>query len=223
MGALGCGATEECIYVPPKTKSSAITRPQLASEERLSEVPDQLRRPSLPLKEVEAYYKSVKNELREFGDWRRVRERAYLINKYRIRVLSHATAAYMRGDGAVAKALSCRGKELGKEYERLNRIAMIALEREITERDPETTLDLHGFHVVEAIDVVRRRVELCLGKGIPNLRIVTGRGNHSRKGYSKIATAVGEQLQKDPYLKNRVKIKLIKPCYIEVGILLTRK
>ncbi|PBJ74711.1 hypothetical protein TcG_07824 [Trypanosoma cruzi] len=184
------------------------------------EPPSYFLRPSATRDEIQKFYEEVDDELRKLGDWRRVREQAYIINSCRIRVMSQATQAYKRGDGKTAKTLSRHGKQLGAEYVHLNRIAMIALERERLARDPASTLDLHGFHVDEAVEVLRRRVQLCVQKGIRRLTIVIGSGRHSRCGHSTIYPVVLRQLKEDPELERFVKLKSVKPAYIEVDIVL---
>ncbi|ORC91233.1 uncharacterized protein TM35_000062380 [Trypanosoma theileri] len=179
-------------------------------------LPSHLLQPSATREEVQKFCDEVEPELRSMGDWRRVRERAYIINSCRLRVMSQASAAYLRGDGKTAKALSRHGKQLGLEYNRLNRIAMVALERERLTSNPASTLDLHGFHRDEVVEVLRRRVELCVRKKIRRLTIVVGCGHHSRRGYSTIYPAVLQQLQQDPQLKGIVEIKSMKPAFFEV-------
>ncbi|RNF10417.1 hypothetical protein TraAM80_01590 [Trypanosoma rangeli] len=173
--------------------------------------------------EIQKFYEEVEDELRMLGDWRRVREKAYIINSCRIRIMSRATQAYNRGDGKTAKTLSRHGKQLAADYVRLNRLAMIALERERLAQDPASTLDLHGFHVDEAVEVLRRRVELCVRKRIRKLTIVVGSGRHSRRGNSAMYPIILKQLEEDPELKGVVEVRLVKPAYFEVGIILRNR
>ncbi|SCU69842.1 zinc finger protein family member, putative [Trypanosoma equiperdum] len=207
----------------PARGKVVVTTKRTSEEDEPKKVSFQFPVSSPSREEVEAFYNSVKNEVGELGDWRRVREQAYIINSCRIRVLKHAAAAYRRGDGEAAKTLSRHGKELGAQYQRLNRIAMVALERERLYSSPVVTLDLHGFHVEEAIEVVRRRVKLCQQKGVRNLQIVTGSGKHSRGGNSALHSAVLKQLQEDTQLDGIVKIGSIKPAFFDVQIAPRRK
>ncbi|ESL10024.1 hypothetical protein TRSC58_02248 [Trypanosoma rangeli SC58] len=177
--------------------------------------------PSATREEIQKFYEEVADELRMLGDWRRVREQAYIVNSCRIRIMSRAAQAYNRGDGKTAKTLSRHGKQLATDYVRLNRLAMVALERERLAKDPASTLDLHGFHVDEAVEVLRRRVELCVRKRIRQLTIVVGSGRHSRRGNSAIYPVILKQLEEDPQLKSVVKVRLVKPAYFEVGIRLS--
>lgn len=168
--------------------------------------------------EVYSAYRAAENEILELGDWRRVRERAYLMNTQRLRVLGQATAAFSSGDGRTARVLSSEGRRLGLEYNRLNRLAMLALEQERLRTDATSTLDLHGFHSTEVHDVLVRRVRVCQRHRIGHLRIVTGQGKHSRHGHQSLYPTVMEDLRTDTFLSAVVKVKSIKAGYIDVTV-----
>lgn len=170
--------------------------------------------------DVTELYRRAAADLREHGDWRRVRERAYLVNTCRLRVLSQASAAFLRGDGALARALSREGSDLGCEYERLNRLAMLALELERLEADPVSALDLHGFHVEEAIEVLHRRIALCRRKRIARLTIILGQGHHSRRGAAALYPAIRAYLTSDPLMAALVRITSVMPAVLETRIAL---
>lgn len=142
-------------------------------------------------------YHQVAAEMDSHADWRRLREEAYLTNSARQQLLHLAAGAHGRNDGRLAKELSRRAWELGQEYRRLNMLAMQALEREHNGNNRISTLDLHGFHVEEAIDVVMRRVQLCLQRRIPRLKIIIGQGLHSRQGKSAIFPVLLEELRRE--------------------------
>jgi hypothetical protein len=78
----------------------------------------------------------------------------------------------------------------------LNRLAMKALEEEQSVHGT-STLDLHGFHVEEALEVLSRRVQLCQQRHITRLKVIVGEGNHSRggKGRGLIFPALLESLR----------------------------
>ncbi|GET85375.1 hypothetical protein, conserved [Leishmania tarentolae] len=168
--------------------------------------------------EVYSAYRAVEDALLELGDWRRVREQAYLMNKQRLRVLGQATAAFLSGDGRTAKVLSSEGRRLGLEYNRLNRLAMLALEQERLRIDATSTLDLHGFHSTEVHDVLVRRVRICQRHRIGHLRIVTGQGKHSRHGRQSLYPTVMEDLRTDAFLSAAVKLRSIKAGYVDVTV-----
>ncbi|CAD2221172.1 CUE domain/Domain of unknown function (DUF1771)/Smr domain containing protein, putative [Angomonas deanei] len=200
---------EECIRWRPASKKKAL-RPA---------PPAHVAEHSFDSNEETAEaYRELQSDLREYGDWRRTRERAYLVNTCRIRVLSQASAAFMKGDKRTATILSKEGKQLGAEYYRLNRLAMLALEQERVTGSPSSTLDLHGFHANEVLEVVSRRVELCKKKGITKLTIVMGEGRHSKKGKPSVYPQVLEDLKTDPYLVSNTTLTTLKPAYLELRI-----
>ncbi|KAG5488094.1 hypothetical protein LSCM1_08158 [Leishmania martiniquensis] len=163
-------------------------------------------------------YREAEHEIIELGDWRRVREQAYLMNTQRLRVLGQATAAFLNGDGRTAKLLSNEGRRLGLEYNRLNRMAMLALEQERLRTDATSTLDLHGFHTAEVHDVLVRRVRVCQHHRISHLRIVTGEGKHSRRGHQSLYPVVMEDLRTDSFLTTVLKVRSIKAGYIDAAV-----
>lgn len=64
-------------------------------------------------------------------------------------------------------------------------------------------VDLHGMHVKEAVDVLRRYIEGLSAVGHPGgvlLRVVTGFGQHSAQGRAKVLPAVIEFLQESGLL-----------------------
>ncbi|KPI87841.1 hypothetical protein ABL78_3068 [Leptomonas seymouri] len=172
--------------------------------------------------EVYEAYRAAEREILIYGDWRRVRQQAYLINKQRIRVLGQASAAFHQGDGGLAKLLSREGHRMAIEYNRLNRMAMLALEQERLRTDSRSTLDLHGFHVAEVHDVVVRRVEVCRQKKVEQLRIVVGVGLHSKQGHCALYTVLMEELRTDPYLKSVTKVKSVKTGYVDIAVIFVK-
>jgi hypothetical protein len=161
-------------------------------------------------------YHAVAQEALELGDWRRTRERAYFVNSCRIRVLAMAAAAYANGNGRGAKQLSVKGAQLGAEYRKLNMLAMRALEDERNASHSVSVLDLHGFHVDEAIDVCMRRLLLCQQKSVSRLKMIIGRGAHSAKGKSTVFPAILDTLRHVPQIATAWQVVSVKPAVIEV-------
>jgi hypothetical protein len=170
---------------------------------------------STPALSSSRLYAETAQLVSEHCDWRRVRQEAYAVGRCRVRTLCHASAAFHRGDGRAARLLSARAKELQSQYDRLNMLAMHALERE---RDGESlaTLDLHGFHVAEAVDVLQRRLALCASQHVRRVRVVVGEGRHSAKGQSTVYPAVYEELGRR---RQTVRIVSLRPAFIDIEIL----
>jgi len=123
------------------------------------------------------------------GDWVRKREEAYFANVAR-RTMAHLSSlAYHRGNRALAKDLSHKSRQMLRQATEANAAAMKLLE--LSERNADiAVLDLHGFHVEEAMGVLKRRIHLCQSRGTRTLRVITGYGHHSKMGEGKIRNTV---------------------------------
>jgi DNA-nicking Smr family endonuclease len=174
--------------------------------------------PAQPRLSTLELYKETKNEAAEHADWRRTRQEAYMTNAARAQVVGLAIQAYARQQHDVGKNLLRKSQELKRRYERLNMLAMHALERERSSQfgasAGASTLDLHGFHLQEALDVVARRIDLCLRKRVTKLRVIIGHGNHSKSGKSVVYPQVLAQLKAHPACV----VKSILPAEIVVTI-----
>ena len=173
----GVVASFETQSAPPEAVSAETAGPTLVDQRRFSSSP--------------AYLEACE-AARTVSDWRRVRHEAYEIHRARCQVVSYIATAYQRGDHATGKSLAAYSRSLGREYQRLNLIAMLSLERERASSGELVVLDLHGFHLAEAIDVLTRRIAACAkvcqqqGKRSMKLRVVIGQGLHSDTGRSVI-------------------------------------
>ena len=127
-------------------------------------------------------------------DWRRLRQEAAMINRARIQCISLAGHAYSTGNGKGAQAMGSRARQLGILYEKTNILAMHALEAE-GKRTGINVLDLHGFRKDEALDVLKRRLELCVRRKCRKLRVIMGRGLHSENGKAVLFPLVVEHIR----------------------------
>ncbi|RUP49117.1 hypothetical protein BC936DRAFT_143257 [Jimgerdemannia flammicorona] len=109
-----------------------------------------------------------------------LRERAQAINlgTQRNRLFQRATAAYLRGDGAAARALSLEARRLNTLMRSTHAEAS---KRIFAARNSEGAfVDLHGLHVDEAVSVLGERLEMLAGEGFRGVvYVVTGTGHHS--------------------------------------------
>lgn len=121
-----------------------------------------------------------------------------------------ASRAHQNGDGARAKQLSTEGHQHQAQRDQLNKQAADWIFQANNRVQPQGTIDLHGLYVQEAIDrtedAVRVSVVLldCVqsdgrfpqaaqAQGLPQLRVITGKGIHSNNHVAKIKPAI-EQL-----------------------------
>lgn len=62
--------------------------------------------------------------------------------------------------------------------------------------NPVGTIDLHGLYVKEAIEQTEKAIANGQRSGLEELRVITGKGIHSRNHQAKIKPAVAELMQK---------------------------
>jgi DNA-nicking Smr family endonuclease len=70
------------------------------------------------------------------------------------------------------------------------------LTAENNKKQPNGTIDLHGLYVKEALDEVEKAISNGQRVGLDELRIITGKGNHSANKQAKIKPAVAEMMRK---------------------------
>ena len=175
-----------------------------------------LSEPSTPLLSETSLYQRVVAQASGLDDWRRLRQEALLVNRARIACFADAAVAYHQGKGDVAHRLSREGRRLGIAYSRLNILAMHAREQEL-DRNIQS-LDLHGFYVQEALDVLYRRLRLCSQHGIRLLRVVTGRGLHSKSGSSVLFAEISEAMShREPFM-SMAEITSVRPAYLDLTL-----
>ncbi|KNC78905.1 hypothetical protein SARC_08681 [Sphaeroforma arctica JP610] len=105
-------------------------------------------------------------------------------------------AAHDKGDDAAAKELSNKGKEQGKLMEEAKRKASRAMFKKVNADHPEGTCDLHGQQVEPAMNLLESFIADMKAKGLKEVTIITGAGNHSDFHGPKIKPKVHEFLKK---------------------------
>ncbi|BEJ18017.1 hypothetical protein CspHIS471_0702940 [Cutaneotrichosporon sp. HIS471] len=104
--------------------------------------------------------------------------------------------AYKSGDGGRAHDLSQEGKRHQAKQDQLDDKAAEWIFRENNKTQPHGTIDLHGLYVKEALDEVEKAIANGQRSGLDDLRIITGKGNHSANRQAKIKPAVAEMMRK---------------------------
>ena len=115
------------------------------------------------------------------------RKMAMLHAENRRRYVRLATQAHLRGDGTTARSF----RQLGEREERLR-----ALWSSRSAGSGERKVDLHGFFVREAMEVVR--TVLHASQSGERIVFITGRGKHSQGGVARIRNALLEMLAEMP-------------------------
>ncbi|THH00153.1 hypothetical protein EW026_g2341 [Hermanssonia centrifuga] len=100
--------------------------------------------------------------------------------------------AYARGDGALAKELSNKGKAHKAEMEKLHREASEWIFTQNNTDSKPGEVDLHGLYVKEAVSFTERSIQEAQRRGDTELHLIVGKGLHSRNGAAKIKPAIEE-------------------------------
>ncbi|PWN34991.1 DUF1771-domain-containing protein [Meira miltonrushii] len=104
--------------------------------------------------------------------------------------------AYSNGDGGRAKQLSNEGHEHKRKMEQLNGEAADWIYHANNEDSGPNEVDLHGLYTQEAIQKTEEAIRQAQGKGMPELRVIVGKGIHSKDHVAHIKPAI-EKLMKD--------------------------
>lgn len=101
--------------------------------------------------------------------------------------------AYQRGDRALAKRLSEEGRVHKQEMENLNTSASAWIFRENNlGKEADHQVNLHDLYVKEAIVYAEKAIENAREQGIPEIRLIIGKGLHSEGNVAKIKPALQE-------------------------------
>ncbi|GAA5866390.1 hypothetical protein JCM1840_001298 [Sporobolomyces johnsonii] len=106
------------------------------------------------------------------------------------KAFSESKQAYASGRGGDAHDLSMEGKEHQRNKDRYNAEAAEWIFRENNKTQPPGSVDLHGLYVQESIDYTERAIATAKQQGLPELRVIVGKGNHSPSHLAKIKPAI---------------------------------
>lgn len=144
-------------------------------------------------------HEDMYDRLRLVGDYDVIRREATVHYHMRQESFRKAKEAYHRGMKTVAAFYSQQGRAYAEKMREANERASWKLLQLRNAQSDDNTLDLHGLHVQEAIQVLKNYVKLkkreswCLQKK-QTLRIITGRGAHSAQNIPKVKFAVESYL-----------------------------
>lgn len=140
-------------------------------------------------------HEDMYDRLRLVGDYDVIRREATVHYHMRQESFRKAKEAYHRGMKTVAAFYSQQGRAYAEKMREANERASWKLLQLRNAQCDDNSLDLHGLHVQEAIQVLKNFVKLkkreswCLQKK-QTLRIITGRGAHSALNIPKVKFAV---------------------------------
>ncbi|KAJ3179014.1 NEDD4-binding protein 2 [Gaertneriomyces sp. JEL0708] len=141
------------------------------------------------------------------------RQLSSALHAQRAEIFQVAASAYKRGKlagKASAFHHATLGHEMTQEINQVNRLAMLAtIQRNRKGCKDDDVLDLHGLTVKEAVEYVLEAVpayfnskdgSLAKGKRKSDLKIITGAGNHSRRGVKRLFPAVWRTLRSNGWV-----------------------
>ncbi|KAL1940805.1 hypothetical protein VTO73DRAFT_7846 [Trametes versicolor] len=134
------------------------------------------------------------------------KRRAWELSEQRRAALREASKAWQKGSsknhgGEVAFYFAERARELQQQQqkEQLDTAREMVLRTRTTHPNSEV-IDLHGTTVVEAVSIVREYLAEHGATYAKALKVITGRGNHSRNGVGVLGPAVRNALITDGWV-----------------------
>ncbi|RLN55920.1 hypothetical protein BBJ29_009124 [Phytophthora kernoviae] len=133
-----------------------------------------------------------------------LREQAYQMACARNKCFMGATQAYRNGNRALAKGLSKQGHEYNTKMKNFHFLAASDI---FEARNPpiqlymDRMMDLHGLHVVEAVEFLTQMLPKLADEGVDSIYLVTGSGHHSKgpDGNARLLPAVERFLGAEGY------------------------
>ncbi|KAH9848066.1 Smr-domain-containing protein [Lenzites betulinus] len=142
----------------------------------------------------------------QIGKRAAAKRRAWELSEQRRAALREASKAWQKGNaknhgGEVAFYFAERARELQQQQqkEQLNAAREMVLRTRTVSPNSEV-IDLHGTVVVEAISIVREYLSEHGATYAKPLRVITGRGSHSRNGVGVLGPAVRNALTSEGWL-----------------------
>ncbi|CAN3372101.1 hypothetical protein DIURU_000407 [Diutina rugosa] len=150
------------------------------------------------------------------GEYKRLRDEADRLYQKRAELSRQSQQAFKQGDKQRAKQLSDESKQVLSQAEDKNfEAANYVFQANNADSAPDE-IDLHGLYVKEAEAILQRRITQAVNHGENHLRVIVGKGLHSKNGIAKIKPAV-DQLCDESGLKHYIDPKNSGVLVIELN------
>ncbi|KAI0369136.1 Smr-domain-containing protein [Pilatotrama ljubarskyi] len=142
----------------------------------------------------------------QIGKRAAAKRRAWELSEQRRAALKEASKAWQKGNsknhgGEVAFYFAERARELQQQQQKEQLDAAREMVMRTRSISPNSEMiDLHGTTVLEAISIVRDYLAEHGATNAKPLRLITGRGNHSRNGVGVLGPAVKNALSSDGWM-----------------------
>lgn len=136
----------------------------------------------------------------EYAD---ARASAASLAKARNAMFEAASAAYLRGDKALAKELGAKGREYNEQMHAQHAAAaegiFEARNAGLRQADGRRVVDLHGLHVQEATRKVLDVIDTAKREGEHSVDVVVGTGSHSKTNAGTLRRSIIDTVERAGY------------------------
>jgi DNA-nicking Smr family endonuclease len=137
------------------------------------------------------------NEVNQKNEhYKQLRSQAHSEGDRMAKCFDDSHKAYSSGDGGRAKQLSNEGHEHQRKMAQFNQEAADWIFHANNEDSGPNEVDLHGLYTEEAITKTEQAIRDYQQRGVPEIRIIVGKGIHSQNHVAHIKPAV-EKLMRE--------------------------
>jgi len=204
------------FIVGPKGSTIKQISEETSSKVNIEDIDDNTKKVSIVSDNPLACYERIMSTLKTFG-WEYVKSEDQFVetgteamklfkelekkiqeeSKLMSECFDNSKKAFDEGNGALAKQLSEEGKQHQEQMKKYQKESADTMFETLNKEKGELEIDLHGQYVDFAMEFLLKRIETLRNKGIKQLTIIYGAGNHSDEKGPKIKPAVLEYLKKE--------------------------
>jgi len=144
-------------------------------------------------------YQTMTEENQDYADYR---AEANLQANLRAECFQKAAKANEQKQGEVAQFYAQKAQQhtLKMKEAHTRAAEIILLKKNKAYMGDQQTIDLHGLHVDESLRALKNFIDNAFNVGHSQINVITGRGNHSKGGHSKVQMAVRHLLKQRNFI-----------------------